>query len=193
MSKLAGKRIGFALTGSFCTFEKIIPELEKLAQEGCDLYPIMSHNAYSLDTKFGTAENWRKKIERITGKEIVHSVVQAEPIGPERLLDLVIVAPCTGNTLAKLANGVTDTSVTMACKAHWRNDRPVLIAVSTNDGLGANLKNLGILMAMKNVYFVPFGQDNPTAKKNSLVADMTRIIPAAIAAIEGRQLQPVLQ
>lgn len=193
MSKLAGKRIGFALTGSFCTFEKVIPELEKLAQEGCDLYPIMSHNAYSLDTKFGTAENWRKKIERITGKEIIHSVLQAEPIGPERLLDLVIVAPCTGNTLAKLANGVTDTSVTMACKAHWRNDRPVLIAVSTNDGLGANLKNLGILMAMKNVYFVPFRQDNPTAKKNSLVADMTKIKPAAVAAIEGRQLQPVLQ
>ncbi len=190
--KLAGKRIGFALTGSFCTFQQIIPPLHALVQAGADVYPIMSQAAYQTDTKFGAAIHWTTMVEGITGKSIIHQLVDAEPIGPGKLLDLIIVAPCTGNTLAKLANAITDSVVTMAVKAHLRNGRPVLLGISTNDGLGQNAKNLGVLLAAKHFYFVPFGQDAPLTKPTSLVADMDQLGKAALLALEESQLQPIL-
>ncbi len=189
---LKGKTVGFAMTGSFCTFSRVIRELENLAQTGAELYPIMSETAYSTDTRFGAAEDFRKKMEMICGNPVIKSVKEAEPIGPKSFLDLLIIAPCTGNTLAKLANGITDSSVTMAAKAHLRGAKPVLIAVSTNDGLGNAAKNIGALLNYKSIYLVPFGQDDCIKKPNSLVADMTQIIPAAELALDYRQLQPVL-
>lgn len=189
---LQGIKVGFALTGSFCTFARIIPEIEKLAAEGADIFPIMSETVEGTDTRFGKADEWKMKVEAITGKQIVKKITEAEPIGPKGLLDVLVVAPCTGNTLAKIANAVTDTSVTMAVKAHLRNNRPVVIAVSTNDGLGANAKNLGQLLNVKNMFFVPFGQDDPIKKENSLVADFDLIIPAILEAMKGKQLQPLL-
>ncbi|MEN6315891.1 MAG: dipicolinate synthase subunit B [Clostridiaceae bacterium] len=185
-------KIGFAFTGSFCTFAKVIPELEKIAAEGADILPIMSSTVDSFDTKFGKADEWKSKIEAICGKKIVKSIIEAEPIGPKALLDILVVAPCTGNTLGKLANGITDTTVTMACKAHLRNSRPLLIAVATNDGLGANAKNLGLLLNTKNMYFVPFGQDDPVKKCNSLMARFELLIPAIQHALKGEQMQPIL-
>lgn len=180
------------MTGSFCTFSRVIRELENLAQTGAELYPIMSEAAYSTDTRFGAAEDFRKKMEMICGNPVIKSIREAEPIGPKSFLDLLIIAPCTGNTLAKLANGITDSSVTMAAKAHLRGAKPVLIAVSTNDGLGNAAKNIGALLNYKSIYLVPFGQDDCIKKPNSLVADMTKIIPAAELALDYRQLQPVL-
>lgn len=189
---LKGKTIGFAMTGSFCTFSRVMKELEKLSQTGADIIPIMSEMTYSTDTRFGPAEEFRRKMELISGNKIIKTVKEAEPIGPKSYLDLLIIAPCTGNTLAKLASGVTDSSVTMAAKAHLRNQKPVLIAVSTNDGLGNAAKNIGSLLNMKSIYLVPFGQDDCMKKPNSLVADMTKIIPAAEAALDLKQLQPIL-
>lgn len=190
--KLEGKQVGFAITGSFCTFQDIIVPLQDLVATGADVYPIMSEAAYTLDTKFGGAAHWRNLVEGLTGRGIIHSIVGAEPIGPGKLLDLIVVAPCTGNTLAKLANAITDTPVTMAVKAHLRNGRPVLIGIASNDGLGQNAKSIGVLLAAKNFYFVPFGQDNALAKPTSLVADMSQLGLAAEMALEGKQLQPVL-
>lgn len=184
-------KIGFAFTGSFCTFDKVITQLEKLS-EIYDVTPIMSPAAFSTDTRFGTADFFKEKISTICKKDIISSVAAAEPIGPKKLFDILIIAPCTGNTIAKLANGVTDTSVTMAAKAHLRNERPLLIAPSTNDGLGNNAKNLGLLLNTKNIYFVPFGQDDPFKKHNSLVSDFTQIIPAVESALNKTQLQPIL-
>lgn len=189
---LSGKTVGFALTGSFCTFRAVLPEIEHVRENGARVLPIMSHNAAFTDTRFGEAADFRQKIEEITGEKIITTVAEAEPIGPGRLLDILIIAPCTGNTLGKLAGGITDTSVTMAAKAHLRNGRPVLVAVSTNDGLAAAAKNIGHLLGAKNLYFVPFGQDDPEKKPTSLVADMNKIVPAAIAALSGIQCQPVL-
>lgn len=186
-------KIGFAFTGSFCTFAKVIPELSKIAAEGADILPIISEAADSFDTKFGRAEEWKSKIEAISGKKLIKSIVEAEPIGPKALLDILVVAPCTGNTLSKLANGITDSTVTMACKAHRRNGRPILLALATNDGLGANARNIGILLNSKNVYFVPFGQDDPQKKGNSLMADFGQIVPSIQEALAGRQIQPVLK
>ena len=185
-------KIGFAFTGSFCTFAKVIPELEKIAAEGADILPIVSTVVDSLDTKFGRAEEWKSKIEAICGRKIIRTIIDAEPIGPKALLDVLVVAPCTGNTLGKLANGITDTPVTMACKAHLRNGRPILLAVATNDGLGANAKNIGLLLNSKNVYFVPFGQDDPIKKCNSLMAKFELLVPAIQHALKGEQLQPIL-
>ena len=190
--ELVGKNIGFAMTGSFCTFSRVIKEMENLARVGADIYPIMSEMSYSTDTRFGTCADFRTRLEEICKKPIIKSVKEAEPIGPKGYLDLLIVAPCTGNSLAKLAGGVTDSSVTMAAKAHLRNQKPLLVAVSTNDGLGNSAKNIGLLLNAKNVYLVPFGQDDYVKKPNSLVADMTKIIPAAEAALDGLQLQPIL-
>lgn len=190
---LQGIKAGFAFTGSFCTFEKTIKELERMVTEGADVMPIISGAVDSFDTKFGRAEDWKTKIEGITGKKLVRTIVEAEPIGPKALLDILVIAPCTGNTLGKLANGITDTPVTMACKAHLRNGRPVVIAISTNDGLGANAKNLGALLNTKNIYFVPFGQDDPIKKCNSLMAKSELIIPTVLEALQGRQLQPILR
>lgn len=190
--ELEGKKIGFALTGSFCTLDKVMPQIEKLVKEGAEVFPIISESVDKLDTKFGKAEDWKKQLIDITGKKIISSIVEAEPIGPKALFDLIVVAPCTGNTLSKLANAITDTSVTMACKAHLRNSRPVVIAISTNDGLGANAKNLGLILNMKNIYLVPFGQDDPVKKTNSLVAKLELLQPTVLEALNGKQIQPVL-
>lgn len=190
--KLSGKRVGFAITGSFCTFQDIVDPLQSLLAAGADVYPIMSQAAYQYDTKFGASLHWRNLVEGLTGRSIIHDIVGAEPIGPGQMLDLIIVAPCTGNTLAKLANAVTDSPVTMAVKAHLRNGRPVLLAIATNDGLGQNAKNIGLLLAAKHFYFVPFGQDNAKAKPTSLIADMKQITAAAELALEEKQLQPIL-
>ncbi len=185
-------KIGYAVTGSFCTFSKMIKTVEQLKNMGADIYPIMSEISYSTDTRFGAAEDFREKLITISGHEIVKSVKEAEPIGPKKLLDLIIVAPCTGNTLAKIANGITDTSVTMAVKAHIRNGRPVLLGVSTNDALGNSAKNIGALMNYKNIYFVPFEQDDYKSKPNSLVASFDEIPAASKAALDGIQLQPLI-
>ena len=189
---LRDKNIGFAMPGSFCTFSRVIKELERLTIMGANVCPIMSEISYSTDTRFGTCADFREKIEGICQTPIIKSVKEAEPIGPKGYLDLLIVAPCTGNSLAKLAKGITDSSVTMAAKAHLRNQKPVLIAVSTNDGLGNSAKNIGELLNAKNIYLVPFGQDDYVKKPNSLVADMSMIIPSAESALDGIQLQPIL-
>ena len=164
------KRLGFALCGSFCTFKKVLAEMEKLA-ETYDIIPIMSEGAAATDTRFGKAEDFIKRITEICGKEPITTVAAAEPIGPKALLDVLLIEPCTGNTLGKLANGITDTAVTMAAKAHLRNGRPLVIAVSTNDALGASARNIGTLMNAKNVYFVPMGQDSPEGKILSAISE----------------------
>ena len=189
---LKGVKIGFALTGSFCTFSKVLPQIENLVNDGADVLPIMSENASSIDTRFGRAEDFIKKVKDITGKEIITTILGAEPIGPKNILDIMVVAPCTGNTISKLANGVTDSSVTMAAKANLRNENPLVIAVSTNDGLGTSAKNIGTLLNCKNVYFVPFTQDDPDKKHNSLVARMELIKPTVEMALENKQIQPIL-
>jgi len=190
--ELAGKRIGFAVTGSFCTFAQILPQMKALVDAGADVTPILSYNASRLDTRFFKAEDFKRMLKEITGHDIIDDLPRAEPIGPKKLLDLVIIAPCTGNTLAKLALGITDTPVLLAAKAHLRNASPVLIAVSTNDALAANAKNLGLLLNTRNLYFVPYRQDDSVKKRASIVADMTLIPEAAALALEGRQMQPVM-
>ncbi len=190
--ELKGKKIGFAVCGSFCTFSRVMPQLKKLVECGAEVYPIMSEAAYSTDTRFGKAEEFISYMEEITGREVIHTVKGAEPIGPKGYLDALTVAPCTGNTIAKIANGITDSCVAMAAKANLRNQRPLLLAVSTNDALGANAKNIGALLNCRNVYFVPFGQDDCVKKPDSLVADMDKILPALKAAADGEQLQPII-
>lgn len=189
---LRGKKIGFALTGSSCNFKDIFIEIENIAKKGADIYPIISHSVDTFDTRFGTAEEWKNRLRKITGREPISTIVDAEPVGPKLNLDVIVVAPCTGNTIAKLANGITDTPVTMACKAHLRNQRPLILAIATNDGLGANGKNIGLIMNTKHIYLVPFGQDNPNNKPNSLIAKFEYIEKTIEAAILGRQIQPVL-
>ncbi|NLY18548.1 MAG: dipicolinate synthase subunit B [Clostridiaceae bacterium] len=189
---VSGKKIGFGLTGSFCTLEKALVQMEKLAFWGADIYPILSYMVDTTDTRFGTAQYFKTRILAVTGKECIKTIVDAEPIGPKRMLDLLAILPCTGNTLAKIANGITDTPVTMACKAQLRNDRPVLLGIATNDGLGANAKNIGLLQNTKNIYFVPFRQDAPEKKHNSIICRMELFVPAVEAALEGKQLQPVI-
>lgn len=186
------KTVGFALCGSFCTFKEVIPQINALKKLNYDLIPIMSPIAYETDTRFGKAADFRDEIELICKHEIFHAIPQVEPIGPKKLLDVLVIAPCTGNTVAKLANGVTDTSVTMAAKSHLRNGRPVVIAVSTNDGLSGAAKNIGQLLNYRNVYIVPFGQDDSEKKPRSLVADFTLIPEAVEAALKGEQLQPII-
>ena len=185
-------RIGYALTGSFCTLEEALKEMQTLKDAGAQITPIVSFAVASTDTRFGTAKYFHDRIVEITGKEPIATIEDAEPIGPKKLLDVLVISPCTGNTLAKLANAVTDTPVTMAAKAHLRNKKPVVIAISTNDGLSANAKNLGILLNVRNVFFVPFGQDNPINKSNSLIADYTKLVPAIEQAVLGEQLEPIL-
>lgn len=190
--RLAGKRIGFALTGSYCTIAEVLQEIERLVAEGAEVIPILSHSVAHEDTRFGEASAWREKLLAITGKAPLTTVKEVEPIGPQKLLDALVIAPCTGNTLAKLANGITDGPVLMAAKAQLRNGRPVVLAISTNDGLGLNAKNIGILLNTKNIYMVPFGQDAPLVKQNSLVARMDLILDTVLLALEGKQIQPVL-
>lgn len=189
---MISKNIGFAFCGSYCTFDKAIRALEKTKEIYTDITPVMSENAYSTDTRFGSAESFIDRIEKICGKQIISTMKDAEPFGPKALLDILVIAPCTGNTIAKLAAGITDTSVTMAAKAHLRNGRPVLIAVSTNDGLTGNASNIGKLLNRKNVYFVPYYQDDPVKKPASLIADFSLLPEAIEAALNGVQLQPVL-
>lgn len=189
---IEGKKIGFAVCGSFCTFSKVMPQVKKLVDMGAQVYPIMSEVSYSTDTRFGKAEDFIKFLEDTTKNKIINSIKMAEPIGPKAYLDALVIAPCTGNTLAKIANGVTDSTVSMAAKANLRNERPLLLAVSTNDGLGANAKNIGVLLSRRNVYFVPFGQDDCVGKPQSLVADMTAIPSALEEALSLRQIQPIL-
>ncbi len=185
-------RILAAMCGSFCTFAQVMPQLERLAQEGYVLRSCMSHMAAETNTRFGTAQYWRGRLEEATGAPVITTVVQAEPLGPKNMADLMLIAPCTGNTLARLAAGITDGPVTMAAKSLLRGGRPVVIALSTNDGLGASAANIGRLLNTRNYYFVPFRQDDPAAKPNSLQADFTQLLPTIQAALEGRQLQPLL-
>ncbi len=184
--------IGFAVCGSFCTFKAVFEEIKKLKNSGYEIIPIMSENSYSFDTRFGDAAHWREQFRTITGKAIIHTIPQAEPIGPKKMLDALIIAPCTGNTLAKLSNGVADTCVTLAAKAHLRNGRPLIIAPSTNDALSNAGKNIGALLNYKNIYFVPFGQDSFQNKPTSMVADFSRIAEALEGALKGVQVQPVI-
>jgi dipicolinate synthase subunit B len=184
-------KVGFAMCGSYCTYESVMKEVERLSKV-YDLFPIMSENSSVTDTRFGEAKAFREKLTTWTGKDIIDNIHDAEPIGPKKLLDVLVIAPCTGNTIAKLANGITDTAVTLATKAHLRNGRPVVIAVSTNDGLSGNAKNVGELMARKNMYFVPFRQDAPTSKPTSIVADFTLIEDTIEKAILGEQIEPVI-
>ena len=184
-------RVGLAMTGSFCTFEKALDAFERLRQS-YDLTPIMSNTAYGTDTRFGRAADHHARFQALCGKDILHTIPEAEPIGPKHLLDVLLIAPCTGNTLAKLARGVTDTAVTMAAKSHLRCDRPVLLAVSTNDGLSGSAGSIAALLNRKNVYFVPFTQDDPVTKPHSLGADYAQLEASIEAAARGRQLQPVL-
>jgi len=186
-------RVGFALCGSFCTFQKAMTALEKTAECYPGILPILSENSAATDTRFGTARSFIERMEEICGRKPLTTIAEVEPIGPKGLLDVLVIAPCTGNTLAKMALGVTDTAVTMAAKAQLRNGRPVVVAVSTNDGLSVSLKNIGELLCRKNIYLVPFAQDDPEGKPNSLVADF-ELIPASVeAALCGEQLQPLLQ
>lgn len=189
---LEGKRIGFVLTGSFCTFDKAFAAAKRLVDLGAEVMPIMSFNAAGISSRFGTAEENTARLEQICKHSVVRTIEDAEPIGPKKLLDIIIVAPCTANTLAKLALGITDTPATMAVKSHIRNQRPVVIAISTNDALAACGKNIGALQNYRNYYFVPYRQDNYAAKPNSAVADFELIPQTAELALEGKQLQPML-
>lgn len=183
-------RLGFAMTGSFCTWAKVLPVMEELTKT-YEVYPILSPVGYTSDNRFGKATDWVAKIQAICGREIWHTLEAVEPIGPKNLLDALAIVPCTGNTLGKLANGINDTPVTMAAKSNLRNGCPLVLAVSTNDGLGASARNIGALMNAKNVYFVPMGQDDPAGKPASIVAHFDQVAPAIAKALEGKQLQPL--
>ena len=184
-------RIGFAMCGSFCTFAQVFPIMESLAKNHT-VIPIFSHSSYTIDSRFGTAQSHIQRLTEICGKTPLCTIAEVEPIGPKKLLDALIIAPCTGNTLSKLAHSIADTPVTMAAKSHLRNGSPILIAVSTNDALAGAAENIGKLLTRKHYYFVPFGQDDPQSKPTSLVADFKRIPQALTAALEGYQLQPIL-
>lgn len=193
MASLTELRIGCAMTGSFCTFKQVFEAWRALRRTGAELVPIMSFNASQLDTRFMTASEAVDRFEEICGRPVLQTLADVEPIGPKKLLDALVIAPCTGNTLAKLAGGVADTPVTLAAKSHLRNGRPVVIAVSSNDALSGNAKSLGALMDRRHFYFVPFRQDDCLGKPNSLVADFTLIPDALREALSGRQLQPLLR
>ena len=190
---MSKETVGFALCGSFCTFKKVIPQMKKLVDDGYKVIPIMSPTAYSTDTRFGKAEDFNKEIEEMCNEKIIYTISGAEPIGPKELLDVLVIAPCTGNTLGKLSNGISDTSVTLATKAHLRNQRPVIIAVSTNDALGTSARNIGTLMNSKYIYFVPMRQDDHINKPNSIVADFNYIPDTVREVLETKtQPQPIL-
>jgi len=190
---LKGIKIGVAITGSFCTYRHVFQELEKLIREGAEVQTIFSDAAQSIDSRFGVAENFVTMAEEMSNHSAMLTISQAEPIGPQSLLDILVILPCTGNTIAKLASGITDTPALMAAKAHLRTDKPLLISISTNDALGMNMQNIGLLLNAKNIYFIPFGQDDPVKKPNSMIAHTELLIPALQAALAGRQYQPVIQ
>ena len=188
---IENKNIGFALTGSYCTFEKTIKEMERLSKK-CNIFPIMSFNSYFLDTKFGKALDIRKKIEDICKKPIINTIQKAEPIGPKKMLDLLVIAPCSGNTIAKLANDIIDTPATMACKSALRNDTPIVLGISTNNALSGAAENIGKLLNRKNYFFIPFKQDNPITKPRSMVFDITYLEKTIEEALEYRQISPII-
>jgi dipicolinate synthase subunit B len=192
--KLRDKTIGVGLTGSFCTMRKVLGKLAELQQiEGVRLLPVLSEHVQQLDSKFGRASEWREALAEMGANEPITTIPGAEPIGPTAMLDVMMLAPCTGNTLAKLACGIIDDPVLMAAKAHLRNEKPLLIALASNDALGLNAKNLGLLLNAKNVFFVPFGQDDPVKKPNSLIFDEKMLLPALALALDGRQIQPIIR
>jgi dipicolinate synthase subunit B len=187
-----GKTVGYAITGSHCTFEEVMPVIQRFVDEGAKVIPIVSNTVLTTDTRFGTSQSWQKQLKDITGNDIISTIVEAEPLGPSQILDVLVIAPLTGNSMSKLANAMTDSPVLMAAKAQLRNGRPLLLAISTNDGLGLNAANIAKLLVAKNIFFVPFGQDNPVKKPNSLVANMELIPEAAYEALQGKQLQPMI-
>ncbi len=189
---MKGTTAGFAVCGSFCTLKEAVPQMGSLREAGWEVIPIFSEAVYSTDTRFGTAKQWQETALALTGHSPIHSIREAEPIGPKKLLDVLVIAPCTGNTLGKLANGITDSAVTMAAKAHLRNGRPVVIAAATNDALSASAKNIGLLLNTKNIYFVPARQDDPIKKPTSVIADFSKIPDTVKLALEGNQIQPIL-
>ena len=193
MMTLNNVRIGVGITGSFCTHKEALAEIRRLTELGATVYPILSNIVQTTDTRFGTAEALFSDLVAITGHEPICTIEDAEPMGPKGMLDILLIAPCTGNTAAKLANAVTDTPVLMAAKGHLRVGKPLVLAVATNDALGLGFKNIGLLMSTKNIYFVPFGQDNPAGKPNSMIAHMPLIVPTLEHALEDRQLQPVVR
>ena len=186
-------KVGFAMCGSFCTFSKAIESIENLINKGVEIVPIMSYNAYSTDTRFGRAKEHIEKIENLCSRKIICTLTGAEPIGPKKIIDALIIEPCTGNTLAKLASGIADTPVTLSAKSNLRNSNPVILAVSTNDALGNAAKNIGALQNAKNIYFVPYRQDDPVKKPNSLVADFSMTYDTLIDALDGKQIQPIIK
>lgn len=189
---LTGKKIGFGLTGSHCTYDAVFPEIEKLIKAGADVVPVVTHTVKNTQTRFGAGEDWVQRIEALTGKAVIDSIVGAEPLGPKIPLDCMVIAPLTGNSMSKFANALTDSPVLMAAKATLRNRKPVVLGISTNDALGLNGVNLMKLMAAKNVYFIPYGQDNPVTKPTSMVARMPKLLETVEHALRGEQIQPVI-
>ena len=186
-------KLGYAICGSFCTISESIKEMGKLITKGYDIFPIVSPIVLSSNTRFGNADDLKNKIENLTGKKILTGIVDTEPVGPKKMFDVLTICPCTSNSIAKLCYGITDTSVTMAVKSHIRNDRPVVIALATNDALGATAKNIGHLLNRKNYYFVPFAQDDPENKKRSMIADFSLLEPTIISALNGHQISPIIK
>ncbi|HZH63061.1 MAG TPA: dipicolinate synthase subunit B [Metabacillus sp.] len=190
--KLEGKRIGFGITGSHCTYEEVYPQIKSLLDEGADVIPVVSFTVKNTTTRFGKAGEWVEKVQELTGNKVIDSIVAAEPLGPKLPLDCMVIAPLTGNSMSKFANALTDSPVLMAAKATLRTHRPVVVGISTNDALGLNGVNLMRLMATKDIYFIPFGQDAPEKKPNSMVARMEALLDTVLAALEGKQYQPVV-
>ena len=191
-ARLAGVKVGVVLTGSHCTIGDTLPQIELLKAEGAEIYPVLSNSVNEVDNRFYRVDDLKAALKKITSKPIINTIVGAEPIGPQKKLDIVLVIPATGNTIAKLANGIVDTPALMAIKAHLRNQRPVVIAVSTNDALGINAKNIGLLLNMKSIYFVPFRQDDPFNKANSVVAKLDLLFETTLCALQGKQIQPLM-
>jgi len=189
---LKGKRVGLVMCASYCTLGSLLGEVKHIIDEGAEIIPIMSEHARIFDTRFGKADDFAEKIEQLTGRKIIYTMQEAEKIGPQDMTDVVLIAPCTGNTLAKLCHGITDTAALMAVKSHLRNNKPVCVAISTNDALGVNLENIGRLINMKNIFFVPFAQDNPAAKPKSMISKTELCVDTLKAALENVQLQPVI-
>ena len=190
---LDNKNIGIGITGSYCTYKKVFNELKRLSEANTNLYTIFSDNASKTDSRFGNHKEFLNLAKELSNKEPITTITDAEPIGPKSMFDVLVIAPCTGNTLSKLANGISDTPVLMACKAHLRNNKPLVIWLSTNDALGMNLKNIGILLNTKNIYFVPFGMDDYISKPNSMTAHVDLLQDTIVKALQGRQIQPVIQ
>lgn len=190
--RLTGVRVGVVLTGSHCTMGEALPQIENLKAEGAQIYPIVSYTVDETDNRFYKVAELMDFLKQVTDNPVINTIVGAEPIGPQKKLDVIVVMPATGNTIAKLANGIVDTPALMAIKAHLRNQRPVVIAISTNDALGINARNLGLLLNMKNIYFVPFRQDDPYQKANSLLSNLELVVDTSICALQGKQIQPLL-